>query len=120
MREAAQDALGILLWGALRGDLVETCCFPTTLARIYALDEAATPTYQDSQVENMSNEALGLAGNTEAPEENTAEPQSAAQAVAATAGRESAELCQFCVRRSRRTCFNCYVSLCHSHAVGGY
>ena len=43
MREVAQDALGLILWGDLRGDLVETCRFPTTLARIHALDEAMTP-----------------------------------------------------------------------------
>ena len=36
------------------------------------------------------------------------------------AGDELAELCQFCIRRARRTCYRCNVGLCSSHAKGGY
>ena len=32
----------------------------------------------------------------------------------------AAELCQFCIRRARRTCGWCNVALCRKHALGGY
>ena len=38
----------------------------------------------------------------------------------APAGGESTELCQFCIRRARRTCYRCNVGLCRAHAKGGY
>jgi len=110
MREAAEDALALILWGDLRGDLVETCSFPTTLARIHALDEAETPEYHNYPAGDSSS------GDSE---ESTADMQLAVQALTATADGESAALCQFCIRRSRRTCFCCHVSLCSSHAFGG-
>ena len=47
VREAAETALGLILWGQLSENLVETCRFPTTLARIHILNEAATPDYRD-------------------------------------------------------------------------
>ena len=36
------------------------------------------------------------------------------------AGDELAELCQFCIRRARRTCYSCNVGLCRVHAKGRY
>ena len=59
IREAAEDALGLILWGRLRENLVETCRFPTTLARIHILNEAATPDYRDHPADDVRKENLG-------------------------------------------------------------
>ena len=48
-----------------------------------------------------------------------AEPAAAETAVDAV-DAAAAELCQFCIRRARRTCYRCNVALCGRHAVGGY
>jgi len=56
VREVAQDALGLITWGDLRGDLVETCRFPTTWARIHALDEACTPEYRECPADESTDE----------------------------------------------------------------
>ena len=47
IREAAETAMGLILCGQLSSNLVETCRFPTTLARIHLLHEATTPEYRD-------------------------------------------------------------------------
>ena len=59
LQEVAQDALALVVWGDLRGDLVERCRFPTTWARIQALDEAGTPEYRECPADDPASDGSG-------------------------------------------------------------
>ena len=108
MREAAETAMGLIIWGQLSCELVETCRFPTTLARIHLLHQATTPEVRDhyDDLEDLD-------------ESEDRVPTAAWARTAPRAGR-NAEPCWFCSGRVRRTCYHCNAGLCRAHARRRY
>ena len=108
VREAAETAMGLIIWGQLSSNLVETCRFPTTLARIHILHEATTPEYRDhyDDVEDL--------------DEYDARVPDAVRTLGTPWTERGAEPCWFCSSRVRRTCYHCNAGLCRTHARRRY
>ena len=109
--------MGLIIWGPLSCNLVETCRFPTTLARIHALHEATTPAYRDhyDDVEDLDE---GEDGSSTAVWAQAV--PGAGQEHAGSQFRCDVEPCCFCSRQRRRTCYHCEAGLCRAHARSRY
>ena len=117
MREAAETAMGLIIWGQLSCNLVEMCRFPTTLARIHALHEATTPAYRDhyEDVEDLDEGEDRVSTAVWAQK-----APGAGQGRAGSQSRCDVEPCSFCPRQRRRTCYHCDAGLCRAHARSRY
>ena len=59
-------------------------------------------------------------GEAQVPDAAVAAGPATTEATSQVMDANAAELCQFCIRRARRTCGWCNVALCRKHALGGY